>query len=117
MLVEKCIDNRLEEISETEFLRICSVDSDLGTVVIKVYRAFIGSWSFLYERWWDGRKSQSRNNFNFTPQVQRSILHPDQTPHWTVLGQHERVNVQHPGEPHRQPGGGGEEEESSSGSS
>ena len=51
MLVEKCIDNRLEEISETEFLRVCSIDSDLGTVVIKVYRAFIGSWSFLYERW------------------------------------------------------------------
>ena len=51
MLVEKCIDNRLEEISETEFLRICSIDSELGTVVIQVYRAFIGSWSFLYERW------------------------------------------------------------------
>ena len=51
MLVEKCIDNRLEEISETEFLRICSIDSELGTVVIQVYRAFIGTWSFLYERW------------------------------------------------------------------
>ena len=54
LLVEKCIDNKLEEISETEFVRICSVDSDLGTVVIKVYRAFIGSWSFLYERWSSG---------------------------------------------------------------
>ena len=53
-MVEKCIDNKLEEISETEFVRICSVDSDLGTVVIKVYRAFIGSWSFLYERWSSG---------------------------------------------------------------
>ena len=58
MLVEKCIDNRLEEISETEFLRICSIDSELGTVVIQVYRAFIGSWSFLYERWW-GRLEES----------------------------------------------------------
>ena len=59
MLVEKCIDNRLEEISETEFLRICSIDSELGTVVIKVYRAFIGSWSFLYERWWERLEESS----------------------------------------------------------
>ena len=52
--MEKCIDNRLEEISETEFVRICSVDSELGTVVIKIFRAFIGCWSFIYERWSSG---------------------------------------------------------------
>lgn len=54
MLVEKCIDNRLEEISETEFVRICSVDSEVGTVVIQIFRAFIGCWSFVYERWSSG---------------------------------------------------------------
>ena len=118
MLVEKCIDNKLEEITETEFLKICSIDSDLGTVVIKVYRAFIGSWSFLYERWWGGQEEMvAVNNLHFTPQVQRSILHSDQTSHWTFLGQHERQSLQHPGEPHRHPGGGREEEEGGSGSS
>ena len=51
----------------------------------------------------------------FTSQVQRGLFHSNQTPHWTVLGQHERLDVQHPGEPHHQPGGGAEEEEGGSG--
>ena len=69
-LVGKCKEHNLSEVVEQEFVRVCSIDSDLGTVVLQIYRAFIGSWSFLYERWESGvfftqTKPPKGGNFHF----------------------------------------------------
>ena len=54
MLVDKCKQHNMSEVVETEFVKVCSQDAELGTVVVKIYRAFIGCWSFMYERWESG---------------------------------------------------------------
>ena len=73
LLVSKCKANTMSEVSEPEFVRVCILDQELGTLVTKIYRwavtgrqqtletgwwlvcrAFIGCWCFMYERWESG---------------------------------------------------------------
>ena len=112
MLVDKCIDNRLEEVSEIEFVRVCSIDSELGTVVVKIYRAFIGCWSFMYERWSSGVFfTQTKPPMGPSSRVTRLSVVTVSVISRAILGQYERLDVQHSGESHHQPRGGEEEEE------
>ena len=38
LLVSKCKANTMTEVSEPEFVRVCILDPELGTLVTKIYR-------------------------------------------------------------------------------
>ena len=38
LLVSKCKANTMSEVSEPEFVRVCILDQELGTLVTKIYR-------------------------------------------------------------------------------
>ena len=38
LLVSKCKANTMSEVSEPEFVRVCTLDQELGTLVTKIYR-------------------------------------------------------------------------------
>ena len=38
LLVSKCKANTMSEVSEPEFVRMCTLDPELGTLVTKIYR-------------------------------------------------------------------------------
>ena len=52
--MSKCKALQMSEVSEPEFVRACSLDGELGTTAVSIYRGFIGCWSFMYERWESG---------------------------------------------------------------
>ena len=41
-LVNTCKKNNLKEIEEVEFVRISTIDKDMGPIVVNIYRSFIG---------------------------------------------------------------------------
>jgi len=53
-LYERLVLQGKTEVDMQEFVKICLLDKTLGDTVLKIFRAVISTWSFIFERWSSG---------------------------------------------------------------
>ena len=63
------------KVDEQEFVRHCTLDPELGSAVLRVFRAVISTWSFLYERWSTGMFFTQTRCFDPASSPKLNILH------------------------------------------
>merc|ERR1712192_100747 len=71
------------EVDEADFINFCAQDPPLGDCVVRIFRAMIHTWNFLFERWstgpfWDALSDTSFQSAAFhSPAVEESDSEDD----------------------------------------